>query len=91
MASIIKKIKRKRKAHTWEQSIFSRKARALKRLQMLMVAQEGLAQMQAIRSAPAVGPEAEYKRQVACIQAAIATMKAVSAVARSKLQGIRTT
>lgn len=90
MTSIIKKIKRKRKAQTWEQSIFSRKARALKRLQMVMVAAQGQSEMQAIRSAPAVGLEDEYKRQVAYMQAAIATMKAVSAVARSKLQGSRT-
>lgn len=91
MTSIIKKIKRKRKAQTWERSTFSRKARLLRRMQMVMVAEQGLAQMRAISSAQALGLEGMIQKNLAYVNAAEATMKSVSAVSRQKLYGSKTT
>lgn len=90
MTSIIKKIKRKRKAQTWEQSIFSRKARALRRLKMVIVAAQGQAQMAAIRSQMALSTDGTIQERLAYAESVVRAFGAVAEIAKTRLEGSKT-
>lgn len=91
MTSIIKKLKRKRKSQTWEQSTFGRKARFLKRLKMVMIVAQGQAQMEAIRSQMASSTYEAIQKRLAYAEAAIRTFGAVAKLADARLDGSKTT